>query len=109
MRWATAVRGLVAAGALSALSLGGATTARAEVSFAVDVGVFYNDLAPHGRWIESDGYGWVFVPRTTVASWRPYTRGHWAWTDQYGWLWISDEPYGWATYHYGRWYEDPAY
>ena len=24
-----------------------------------------------------------------------------------GWTWISDEPYGWATYHYGRWYDDP--
>jgi hypothetical protein len=30
------------------------------------------------------------------------------WTD-YGWTWISDEPYGWATYHYGRWYLDPEY
>lgn len=21
----------------------------------------------------------------------------------YGWTWFSDEPFGWATYHYGRW------
>jgi hypothetical protein len=21
----------------------------------------------------------------------------------YGWTWVSDEPFGWATYHYGRW------
>jgi hypothetical protein len=27
------------------------------------------------------------------------------WSDQ-GWTWLSDEPYGWATYHYGRWYQD---
>jgi hypothetical protein len=78
------------------------------VSLEVDVGVFYNDLSPHGRWIETSAYGWVFVP-AVARSWRPYTVGHWVWTDEYGWLWVSDEPYGWATYHYGRWYEDPVY
>ena len=25
----------------------------------------------------------------------------------YGWTWVSDEPFGWATYHYGRWAWDP--
>jgi hypothetical protein len=25
----------------------------------------------------------------------------------YGWTWVSYEPYGWATYHYGYWARDP--
>ncbi len=35
-------------------------------------------------------------------DWRPYTNGRWVYTDA-GWTWISDEQFGWATYHYGRW------
>ena len=35
--------------------------------------------------------------------------GRWAWTDDYGWYWVSDEPFGWVTYHYGRWYCDDYY
>ena len=27
----------------------------------------------------------------------------WVYTDRYGWMWASNEPFGWATYHYGRW------
>ncbi len=29
------------------------------------------------------------------------------WTDD-GWFWDSEEPWAWATYHYGRWTYDPA-
>ncbi len=73
---------------------------------SVDLGFFYDDLAPYGNWIERPSHGWVWTPREVSTSWRPYRDGHWVWTDQ-GWTWISDEPYGWATYHYGRWYDDP--
>jgi hypothetical protein len=73
---------------------------------AVDLGFFYDDLASYGNWIERPSYGWVWTPSQVSTSWRPYQDGHWVWTDQ-GWTWISEEPYGWATYHYGRWYEDP--
>jgi hypothetical protein len=73
---------------------------------SVDLGFFYDDLAPYGNWIERPSYGWVWTPREVSTSWRPYRDGHWVWTDE-GWTWISDEPYGWATYHYGRWYDDP--
>jgi len=27
----------------------------------------------------------------------------------YGWTWSSDEQWGWAVYHYGRWNQDPSY
>jgi hypothetical protein len=73
---------------------------------SVDLGFFYDDLAPYGNWIERPSYGWVWTPTAVSTSWRPYQNGHWVWTDD-GWVWITDEPYGWATYHYGRWYDDP--
>jgi len=73
---------------------------------SVDLGFFYDDLAQYGNWIERPNYGWAWTPRDVSADWRPYEDGHWVWTDQ-GWTWITDEPYGWATYHYGRWYDDP--
>jgi hypothetical protein len=75
---------------------------------SVDLGFFYDDLAQYGNWVQRPQYGWVWTPRVEQSSWRPYEDGHWAWTDE-GWTWISDEPYGWATYHYGRWYDDPDY
>lgn len=68
-----------------------------------NVNVFYGPLGSYGSWFESPDYGYVWRPavyRTT--GWRPYTRGRWACTDR-GWMWVSDEPFGWATYHYGRW------
>src|SRR5579863_580984 len=74
----------------------------------VDVSFFYNQLSPYGHWVESQSYGWVWVPYGTAASWRPYALGHWVMTD-YGWTWVSDEPFGWATYHYGRWTYDQDY
>jgi hypothetical protein len=65
---------------------------------------FYNKLEPYGDWIETSDYGFVFHPREAASSlrWRPYTDGRWVYTDA-GWTWISEEPFGWATYHYGRW------
>jgi hypothetical protein len=65
---------------------------------------FYNRLDPYGDWIEAGDYGYVFHPREAESSrsWRPYTNGRWVYTDA-GWTWISEEPFGWATYHYGRW------
>ena len=71
----------------------------------VDLGFFYDDLAPYGNWVERPHYGWVWRPHAVASQWRPYENGHWAWTDE-GWTWITNEPYGWATYHYGRWYND---
>jgi hypothetical protein len=70
---------------------------------AVDVQVFYDTLTPYGSWFDSPDYGYVWRPAVyRTADWRPYTHGRWACTDR-GWMWISDEPFGWATYHYGRW------
>jgi hypothetical protein len=70
-----------------------------------DYGVFYDGLAPYGDWFWLDPYGWVWDPARVAPGWRPYTVGHWIYTDD-GWFWKSDEPWGWATCHYGRWLFD---
>ena len=65
---------------------------------------FYTRLESDGDWIETSNYGYVWQPRLAHESrtWRPYSNGRWVYTDA-GWTWISEEPFGWATYHYGRW------
>ncbi|WP_373049137.1 DUF6600 domain-containing protein [Vulgatibacter sp.] len=71
---------------------------------------FYQGLADHGTWVETPEYGYVFIPdrQSQVQDWRPYVYGRWIWTD-YGWTWVSEEPFGWATYHYGRWTMLPSF
>jgi hypothetical protein len=69
---------------------------------------FYEPLAPYGRWVEVPGYGRCFVPGGVAADWRPYANGHWEHTEA-GWFWVSDEPWAWATYHYGRWDSSPEF
>jgi hypothetical protein len=66
---------------------------------------FFAQLAPYGRWVSGEARGWTWVPTAVPAGWKPYTVGHWEVTS-YGWTWMSDEPFGWATYHYGRWFMD---
>jgi hypothetical protein len=66
--------------------------------------IFYGKLDPYGDWMETSDYGYVWQPHQAAQpnDWRPYINGHWVFTEA-GWTWISDEPFGWATYHYGRW------
>jgi hypothetical protein len=69
---------------------------------------FYQDLSHYGQWIEDPQYGYVWSPNED-GSFRPYyTNGHWAMTD-YGNTWVSDYPWGWACFHYGRWTFDNYY
>lgn len=67
-----------------------------------DYSLFYDDLAPYGSWFEASGYGFCWRPTISVAGWRPYVDGCWVWSS-FGWTWQSNEPFGWAVYHYGRW------
>lgn len=87
-------------GILAAALLGASTplTHGAKVS----VSFFYDSLEPYGDWVQTDAYGYVWHPKDVDDNWRPYTVGNWAYTDA-GWTWVSEEPFGWATYHYGRW------
>ncbi len=54
---------------------------------------------------------WCWQPNATVVSvdWAPYCRhGHWVSSD-WGWCWNSDYSWGWAPFHYGRWFRHPAH
>ena len=80
------------------------TETRTEKRSTASYGMFYQKLDPYGEWRETNDYGYVWQPREAEQSpeWRPYTEGRWVYSDA-GWTWVSDEPFGWATYHYGRW------
>ena len=88
------------------------STALAETTMAAgqpaDFGIdyFYETLSPHGQWYDTPEYGFVWQPAVAMQTpqWRPFLDGHWAYTD-YGWMWMSEEPFAWAVYHYGRWAE----
>jgi len=94
-----------------------AVIARGPVASAADVSVgmeinsvddFYTPLSTEGFWVDIGSYGRCWHPYGVAATWRPYCEGTWVWTDD-GWYWQSDEPWGWACYHYGRWTLDSYY
>ncbi|MEZ0483896.1 DUF6600 domain-containing protein [Fibrella aquatica] len=66
---------------------------------------FYTNLAPHGQWVNTPEYGRVWIPNAG-PDFQPYaSNGHWVVTE-YGNTWVSDYAWGWAPFHYGRWYQD---
>jgi hypothetical protein len=97
MKWVLVVVGLLVFGVAGSPSQPG-------VSFEV----FYSSLGSHGEWISCDAGVYAWRPAGVAVDWRPYYQGQWCWTDD-GWYWTSDEPWAWATYHYGRWYCDDSY
>jgi len=81
-----------------------------DVSADVSIGMFQSELAPYGQWISASSYGSCWQPSQSVVGYEfePYsTGGSWAWTDA-GWQFESDLPFAWATFHYGRWLNDPG-
>ncbi len=62
-----------------------------------------DDLDEWGVWERTSERGWAWFPRVSSADWAPYRFGRWVWRDPWGWTWLSDEPWGWAPYHHGRW------
>lgn len=77
---------------------------QAEARTDVSTEFFYDNLGSDGSWVEVADYGYCWQPSVagSNSSWRPYSDGYWAYTDV-GWTWVSNEDFGWATYHYGRW------
>ncbi len=69
---------------------------------------FYDQLSPYGSWINYPGYGYVWMPNAG-PDFRPYsTNGNWIYTDA-GWTWASNYSWGWAPFHYGRWFYEGGY
>jgi hypothetical protein len=89
-------------GILVALALLTAVPAHALISVGVD---WDGDLAVHGRWVWVEDVGDVWAPSVDLA-WQPYLYGHWVWSP-WGWMWVSDDPWGHLTDHYGRWLWTP--
>jgi hypothetical protein len=82
----------------------GVSAQQASVSFQL----FYDELSPYGTWVDYPSYGYVWIPNGG-PGFSPYvTDGHWVFTDD-GWAWVSDYPWGWAAFHYGRWDYDNVY
>ncbi|MCL1893846.1 MAG: FecR domain-containing protein [Holophagaceae bacterium] len=64
---------------------------------------YYADTLDNlGEWVRVVDVGWCWRPRVTVAGWRPYWRGHWG-AYRGGMTWVSYDPFGYVTHHYGRW------
>lgn len=61
-----------------------------------------------GQWVQIDDENY-FVPDQSQlqdedgGDWQPYQRGYWNYDDQKSWTWVSYEPFGWLTDHYGVW------
>lgn len=61
-----------------------------------------------GRWEEVDGERY-FVPDLSLVEnaddWEPYQDGSWTYDEDEdrGMTWVSNEPWGWMTEHYGVW------
>ena len=61
------------------------------------------DLDSYGDWQDVSGYGHCWHPHETSSDWAPYRDGYWSDDSRLGLTWVSNERWGWAPYHYGRW------
>src|SRR5215469_10356719 len=61
-----------------------------------------SDLDTYGDWDDVGGYGHCWRPNVS-AGWALYQDGYWLNDYPLGLNWVSQEPWGWAPYHYGRW------
>ncbi len=96
---------LLSTSALSPVGPLAVSPAQAQ-SASVSFSLFFDELEPHGVWVRHPQYRYVFCPTGVETRWRPYTRGRWLYLADTGWYFDSDEPFAWATYHYGRWFDD---
>jgi hypothetical protein len=92
---------------LTAALAGCVATVSGPAAVNVQIGGFYDELAPYGRWVDCS-YGQCWVPARVATDWQPYSNGHWIYTE-YGWTWVSADPWGGNPYHYGTWASIPVY
>ncbi|MBL0311712.1 MAG: FecR domain-containing protein [Holophagaceae bacterium] len=67
-----------------------------------DIRYYSDDLDDNGSWVDVPEVGRCWSPRVGYDDWRPYSRGRWG-AYSGGLTWVSDEPWGYVTHHYGRW------
>ncbi len=73
-----------------------------------DAAIFYEELTQYGNWVDYEEYGPVWYPTQVEEDWRPYVNGRWVPT-KHGYIFETEEPWGWATYHYGNWMPTEVY
>ncbi len=81
-----------------------------EMTTVASVQAFEPALAPYGDWVNTNGVR-AFRPAPGLVGndFTPYaSHGRWVSTEA-GWSFSTSLPFGWATYHYGRWWFDPMY
>lgn len=84
------------------------SNAQPRMGLSINFQTFYDELSPYGDWIDYPEYGYTWRPRLG-SDFRPYsTNGNWVYADD-SWMWNSDYDWGWAPFHYGRWFNDPFY
>jgi hypothetical protein len=70
----------------------------------------YSNFANYGRWQNVPGYGYAWAPNNqSQTNFAPYQNGQWVWEPGYGYTWVDNAPYGYATSHYGTWFNNPNY
>jgi len=76
--------------------------AEAEPTFTPYEGNAYEELDQYGEWYDEPRYGRVWMPSDRYASWSPYRYGAWQ-RSGFGWSWMDPSPWGYSTFHGGRW------
>ena len=74
----------------------------ASAAHVPDLHYGVRDLDAGGTWIDVEGFGPVWKPKTE-DGWAPYRDGKWAWYEDLGFTWVANDAWGWLPYHYGRW------
>ncbi len=75
----------------------------AAAGVRVDANAIIAALDGQGQWSSNPQYGDIWIPTGVRTDFVPYgTDGQWRPTDA-GWYWQSSLPWGWLTFHYGRW------
>ncbi len=70
----------------------------------------YSNFANYGQWQNVPGYGYAWAPNNQGQSdFAPYQNGQWTWEPGYGYTWVDSAPYGYATSHYGTWFNNANY
>jgi hypothetical protein len=104
MNWS--IKKLTTAFGIMVLLLGlGFNKVEAKTHRGISLQVFYDEMAPYGDWVNNPDYGYVWRPNVGTDFKPYYTNGHWIMTE-YGNTWVSNYDWGWAPFHYGRWFYD---
>jgi hypothetical protein len=70
----------------------------------------YSNFASYGQWQNVPGYGYAWAPNNqSQTNFAPYQNGQWVWEPGSGYTWVDNAPYGYATSHYGTWFNNPNY